>query len=479
MSANAITIVQPSIALNDPHVCTDDRSKLNLLFNLYEPLVRREGKRFSPALAERWHFDANTHTWTFRLRPERHLHDGGTLQADDVIASLERIRDPSMEGELGTQGVYLSYFAGAQFAKKDPTTVTVTTPTPMADLLDLIVDLPIAPQSSFPGLPNKVNGTGPYRLIERSDDHVLMERFESHPDTTAMPDQLVWQCEPNSHLRAQRLLDGTVHLAVDIPESDRPQVREAEHLNLVTQPSSVCTVFMCNLLSGVCRDARVRQALNYALDVSEIIEKITHGEASPLNGPLTSLHLGHDANVPPYPYDPTKARALLTAAGYSDGLDIRLDVPDVLPDEAVGLANMMAAQYAEVGIRVEVYVHSDRPAYAFMVRDAKMRDAACFDSSPLSTYRLLREKFHSGVQGAWWLGYTNAAVDECVDQAQRTADASERERHYQKAYRHLHDDTPWIFLYNPHLAWGVSSHLPHWQPTINGLVQFLAGNQRQ
>lgn len=467
-----ITIVQPLATLNDPHVCTDDRSKLSLLFSLYEPLVRRKGKSFRPALAQSWDFDPEARTWTFELRADRPLHNGGLLDSNDVVASLERVRDPNMEGELGTQGVYRSYFEGARFERSSEASITITTAEPMADLLDLIVDLPIAPQSSFPALPNKVNGTGPYRLIERSDEHVVMERFSHYPENVAGPDHLLWQAELKPELRAQKLLEGSADLVTDIPESARSRVRQNEDMRLITQPSSVCTVFMCNHFSGVCTDVKVRQALNYALNVPAIIDQLTQGEASPLNGPLTPLHFGHDPDVSPFPHDPKKARALLEEAGYASGLDLQLDVPNVLPDEAVELAHLLALQYQEVGIHAHVHTHEDRPAYALMVRDAQMRDAACFDSSPLSTFRLLREKFHSGVRGAWWLGYKNSAVDRYVDQAQRTADEAERQRLYRQAYRHLRDDAPWIFLYNPHLAWGVGSRLAGWQPTINGLVQF-------
>ena len=113
----------------------------------------------------------------------------------------------------------------------------------------------------------------------------------------------------------------------------------------------------------MCVDKRVRQALNYALDVQELINTIMDGAALPLNGPLTPLHFGYDP-VEPFPHDPAKARALLAEAGHEDGIQLVLDVPTVLPDEATELARLMASQFAEVGIDTEVREFTDRPAYA-------------------------------------------------------------------------------------------------------------------
>jgi peptide/nickel transport system substrate-binding protein len=227
---------------------------------------------------------------------------------------------------------------------------------------------------------------------------------------------------------------------------------------------------MCNARSGVCADRRVRQALNYALDVQELIDTVMAGEAKPLNGPLTPLHLGHDP-VAPYPFDPERAKALLSQAGYSEGLRLVLDVPTTLPDEATKVAQCMARQYGQVGIVTEIREFSDRTAYAEMVRAKQMDDAACFDSSPLSTYRILREKFHSGIGGPWWQGYTNPAVDAFIDKARSTSEETLRRDLYRQAYRHIHEDAPWIFLYNPSLTWGVGPCAQPWMPGIDGLIR--------
>ena len=140
----------------------------------------------------------------------------------------------------------------------------------------------------------------------------------------------------------------------------------------------MCTIFMCNLLSGICTDRRVRQALNYALDVSSLIETVMDGAAAPLNGPLTPLHFGRDPLVPSYSYSPEKALELLREAGYEKGLDVVLDIPAILPDEAPRLAELMAEQYEKVNIHATIREFKNRPKYATMVRAKQIDDACCF-----------------------------------------------------------------------------------------------------
>ena len=236
--------------------------------------------------------------------------------------------------------------------------------------------------------------------------------------------------------------------------------------------SGLCIIFMCNAQRGPCQDRRVRQALNYALDKNAIIEDIKHGASTPLNGYLTPHHFGYNPETPAYPYDPEKARSLLAEAGYGDGLELVFDIPSIMPDEAPQLAQMMAEQFKHVGISLKIIEHKDRAAYSEMVRDKKINDACCFDSSPRSTYRVLREKIQSTLRGPWWQGYENTEVNSLINQAEATINNGERQKIYRKIYTIIRDDAPWIFLYSPTRYWGVKSTMKNWKLRTDGLLIF-------
>ncbi|RMF87390.1 MAG: peptide ABC transporter substrate-binding protein, partial [Nitrospinota bacterium] len=171
-----LTVFQPHVRFGDPHVCSDDRHRLSLHHALYESLVCRDRQgTYRPALAQSWTLQEDARTWTFSLRTPLPFHNGDSLQAQDVIASLERARDPALGGELGTQGVYQSYLEGARFTALDAHTVRIVTAEPMADLLDLLVDIPVVPERVLADLPERPVGSGPYHLVEASDTRVVMD----------------------------------------------------------------------------------------------------------------------------------------------------------------------------------------------------------------------------------------------------------------------------------------------------------------
>ena len=470
--AKELIVLQSYVDLGDPHVWSDARNRLSIRFAIYEPLVRHDGRgTYRPALAQSWTLKDDAQTWTFQLRTDVTFHNGDTLKAQDVVATLERVCATDLPGELGTQGLYSSYLAGSAIKALDDHTVRLVTPEPMADLLDLLVELPIVPQRTLAGLSDAPVGSGPYRFVKADDDCIAMEGFDGYWGGRPPVEKLYWKAEPGARQRVAALLAGEADIVTEIDLLGKQAIEAAEHASVVALESSLCVILMCNAQSGVCTDRRVRQALNYALDMSEIIDAIKDGAARPLNGPLTPLHLGYDPSTPPYPHDPDKARALLAEAGYAGGLELVIDIPTTHPDEAPDLAQCVAAQYAQIGIETQIQVFHDRPGYAEMVKAKRIDDACCFDSSPLSTYRCLREKFHSGIAGPWWQGYSNQQVDTLLEQAWATADNARRQALYRRAYRIIRDDAPWIFLYSPNYFWGVGPRARGWTAEISGLVR--------
>jgi len=469
-----IAIFQSKVRLIDPHVSTDDKDSLNILLNIFEPLVVYDKPgEYKPILAERWETSSDARTWVFYLRHPVLFHNGDILKARDVVDSLGRVRNPNLGGELGSQGVYQSYLKGATIEAVDEWTVRIVTPESFADLLDLIALFPIVPSSAMDEIASAPVGSGPYRLVKVESDLIVMKAFRDYWGGRPPVDEINWRAEPKAELRVDALLKGEADIIAGVTAVDARRIEASRKGTISKLESSVCTVFMCNLLSGVCTDRRVRQALNYALDMAALINSLMDGAANPLNGPLTALHFGRDPSLPPYPYSPEKAQELLNKAGYRSGLDLVLDIPTTLPDEAPNLARLMAEQYKRVNIHTEIKEFKDRPKYAEMVRAKQVDDACCFDSSPLSTYRVLREKFHSGFHGPWWQGYTNRQVDALIDSARATVSGEKRQDLYRRAYSMIRDDAPWIFLYNPIDFWGVGPKALKWQPKSNGLIKIL------
>jgi peptide/nickel transport system substrate-binding protein len=470
-SDTPMTILQPTVVLSDPHICSDVRDRLSLRMALYEPLLRRvPGGGYAPALAERWELNDDARSWVFTLRAGVRCHNGDLFSPEDVLASLTRAVDPAVGGEMGTQGVYAGYLGDVQVRVLDERRVQLVTPQPMADLLDILCEIVMLPRAALASLPGPAAGTGPYRLVDARPGLIEVAAFSDYWGNPALYRRLIFQAEPDPAARVAALRQGNADLAVRIDAAGREVVAIDERLELIKSASSLCVILMCNAQSGPCRDPQVRQALNYAVDVPALIERLMPGAATPSNGPLTPLHFGYDPETSPYPYDPQRARELLAAAGYEQGLALSLDLPAILPDESPELAALIQAQFAAAGIDLTLRTHSDRPAYAMMVREKRIGDLCVFDSSPLSTVRVLREKLHSELHGPWWQGYHNPEVNALLDRALTTVDVQVREQIYRQAYRRIRDDAPWVFLYEPQLFWAAGARMRDWRPSADGLI---------
>lgn len=470
MANDLIRIAQTRVELDDPHLTIDYRDRLGIRFALYDALVKRQPDgSFAPALAE-WSVLDDARTWLIRPREQVRFHNGAVLTVDDILASLARVLNPARTGELGTGGVIQGYLQGVRCDVVLDDTIHLRFDQPIADLLDILVDLPIIPSSIATNDVVAPIGTGPFRIDHSEDGLIRAVRWDGYWGNLPTTEAVEWRRVPDAADRLDLLLAGEVELASDLPEISRERFERAEGYRFVDMPSTMAVAFICNAAEGVCTDPRVRQALNYAVDVDELIGATGRIGAAPLNGPLTRNSLGHDPALPPYPYDPARARELLASAGYGAGLRLTLDVPERLPDEAPLLAHLLREQLARIGIETIVRSFADRPGYAEMVRAKQIDDACCFDSTPISTYRVLREKLHGRVRGPWWQGYQNPAVDDLLDQAAATPDDRARQALYRRAYRLIHDDAPWLFLYSPRLSWGAATGVT-WTPSPTGLIQ--------
>lgn len=463
-----LVISQSGLPLGDPHICSDSKNRLNIISAVYEPLISRIGPgEYQPNLCVAWHVDPNALLWDIRIRRNILFHDKSDVTAYAVAANLERIRDPKIGGAFGTQGVYASYIGGAKFHVLNKGRMRIFLREPIADLLDILAEMPIVSGNSLDELPDEQIGSGPYQIKDFDDEEIKMTAYEKHWKGKPKYQELYWKKQPEEE-KINSIFKGEVDLATGITY-EYAKIAESKNLDVIKKHGSLCIIFMLNCLQGVCKDKRIRQSLNYALDKKEIIEKVTNNTANLLAGPITPLHFGFNKEVKSYPYNPDKAKQLLIDAGYPDGLRLVMDIPSQMPDEAVVLSKLMAEQYEKVGIKLEIKIHRDRVAYSETVKAKKIGDLCCFDSSPVSTFRVLREKIHSPSRGPWWQGYSNVETDQLIERAQRTTDTKTRKNLYEQLHQIINEDAPWIYLYRPMSIWAKrpqSEITPSWDGTL-------------
>lgn len=476
MPITTVTIAQPRLELVDPHDCTDVKHERSVHEALFDALVtRRDDLKIVPHLARSWTVSPDGRVWTFSLSQGVQFHNGEPFNGQAAKFSLERMANPEMGAALGAPAVYAQYLGDMEVRVLDEYTIEVTLESPNADLLDVLVEgymlPPRAVQRMGDSFKSNPIGTGAYRFGGWMDDKVLVAHantsyFKGTPDG----EKIVWKILPDAEERVAQLRDGSVDVISRVAPECVQRIDEMSKAHVVELRGPTCIIYLFNCSQGPMRESKVRQAINFAVDKVEIINSVLDGAAYLLSGFVSPLHFGFDPELKPFPHDPDRALQLLSEAGYGDGLEITMDTPTSSPREALQVSELIARQLAEVNIDTSVRITTDRAAYASNVRRKEIGDICCFDSSPLSTYRVLREKISSRFEGAWWQGYKNEEVDRLIEEGNRTIDRERREAIYRRCFRLIHEDPPWLFLYNHENTFGVGDRLGNWEPRLDGCI---------
>ncbi len=462
-------IAQARLGLGDPHDCTDASDELTVLHALYDTLMRRVGQDYVPHLAQRWEVSEDARVWTFQLQDGVRFHDGSACDAAAVAANLERMAREDKGYTLGAPAVWRQYLGGAKFDIPDPLTLTVTLAAPMADLPDVLeqgfIVAPSAMEALDAGDLSAQIGSGPYRLVALGAQEITATRLPDHFAGTPANETLTWRLVPDPTLRLALLQAGEVAVANGLDFEASRVLGDQRHEYL----SPVAIIFLLNAAKGPLTDGRLRHALSLAVDREAIVKTVMKGAAKPLRGFVSPNHFGAGTGDGAR-LDRDAARRLIAEAGFADGLTLQVDCPTRLPDEAERLTAALTDQLAEVGITLRTHIHPEREDYAHMVRRKEIRDLCVFDSSPMSTYRVLYEKIDARVAGAWWQGYAHPGIEALIDRGRETPDRSARGALWQDAYALLQEDPAWLTLYNPIRVIGLRGAHPDFEMPVDGVI---------
>ena len=144
-----VTIAQSKLRLEDPHDCTDSSDTLTLYRAFFDTLVRRDGPGSVPHLALSWDVSDDARTWVFHLRAGVSFHDGSGCDAAAVTTSLKRLARADKGYTLGAPGVWHQFLGDAEISADGDLTLRVVLSSPIADLLDILVQCNIVSPASM------------------------------------------------------------------------------------------------------------------------------------------------------------------------------------------------------------------------------------------------------------------------------------------------------------------------------------------
>jgi ABC-type transport system substrate-binding protein len=435
--------------------------------------------KVEPALAERWETTPDGLTYTFHLRHGVAFHDGTPFTARHVLHSWQRALDPATKSGAAQ---FLFPIKGARefnagtaktisgIVVRDDSTLVVTLAEPLAIFIKMLA-MPVAavvPDSVPANFGEHPIGTGPWKLVEwKHDDYLLFAKNASYyggaPKTDSLRARII--AEPSTGVA--EFESGNVDV-LQIPASEASDWEEDESKKplLMSTPALELVYVAINTTRGPLTDVRVRQAINYAIDINRIIERLISGRGTRAAGVVPPALAGHDSARKAYPYDPAKAKQLLAAAGHPDGIDIELWT-SVAPIY-LRMAETMQAYLKAVGIRAKIVQRESAAARGAARKgqaDMFLKDwYADYPDAEDFLYPLL----HSANRGAGGnvSFYANPVFDSIVTQSRHELDETKRNALYRQADSIAFEAAPMVFLYFYDELYAVQPWLKHFVPPV-------------
>ncbi len=324
----------------------------DLWANIFDGLTRLDDAgHLQPALALSWTAETPTR-WVFKLRPGVRFHDGTPFSAADVAATIALLRGPAAGTIVATE------VRGITDVKVlDDLKIAFTTATPDATLpnrfnLIAIQSASRLEESGWETMVRSPVGTGPYAVTATTPATVSLAARGSW--RTAKTERIEVQAIPNPTARVQALLSKQVDLIQSVSPDALGQLREQGFKVVVTPQAQVLSVALPNMALGPLQDARVRRALNLAIDRHAIADGIFAGTVSPANQGATPGVNGYNETLPELAFDPAAARRLLAEAGYADGFELSIFLVEGTGGDTQVAFEQVSQYLIRIGVRVRL-----------------------------------------------------------------------------------------------------------------------------
>ncbi|HYZ62322.1 MAG TPA: ABC transporter substrate-binding protein [Acetobacteraceae bacterium] len=361
-----IAMVAPPPSL-DAHI-TSAQAARNITLHIFETLYARDEKaKPVPELATGVNVSQDGKTYVFPIRQDVTFHNGKKLDAQDVVASIERYR------KLGASATLLS--AVDSVRATGPHEVTIALKQVQSTFLDNLSS-PRAPIAIYPAAEaakgaNQIDyiGTGPYRFVEyRPDSHCTIARYDGYspnPAATARDgfagkkevflDRVTFRFMVEAGPRNAAFEAGEVQLVETVDGPTAKRWKDAKHLVIYKALPFGFQVIKFNHALGATGDLNFRLAVQSALEMEDIMA-IAYPDIYAMDGvwvyPGSPYYTKQGTEAYNKP-DMAAAKALLAKSGYKG--ETLIFITDPLRPNA-DTATMVQERLKELGVKIEIQV---------------------------------------------------------------------------------------------------------------------------
>ncbi len=485
MSASAETLkwgAARDIGSMDPYSYGDSFT-INVLNNVYEGLVRYNGKlQIEPALAVSWKMVSDK-TWRFNLRHGVFFQNGDPFTADDVIASLDRVSDKNspLKGNLP---------AYKSSAKVDDYTVDITLtgtyPFLLNDLTNILIfdkkwlvkhhsEKPTDLGAKVEGYTTyHANGTGPFMLVSRQPDaktvFVKNPKWWDTPQHSTNIDRIELIPITSDATRVAALLAGEIDFTENVPVQDLPRLKASPNVKVLERTDLRTIMLGINRHASLAdgspnpfNNIKVRQALQQSINLKLLRDRVMRGK-SRIAGTLVAPEIpGYSKALDePAKFDPENARKLLADAGFGKkAIEFNFTCSTNAYVNEEQICQAVASMWSRVGFKPKLDI-GPRAVQLSKLTGGKA-DVFTFGWATLpllDTYSILAQVLHTknGNDGVFdWGGWSYPALDKLIAQAGTEMNRDKRLALETEALKFSKDAIIFIPLHQQPMAWAVSA----------------------
>lgn len=340
----------------DPTTATSTAIPRVVYSNVLEGLVRidRDGQ-IAPALAEKYTISRDGRLYTFYLRKGVKFHDGKPFDAEDVKFTFERLRDPKA-------GIaHPEYYRDIEAVQAmDSHTVAIKMKNVNSMFLFNLArpDSIIVNKQAVDKLKTAPLGTGPFRFVEWvRGSHVTLAKFDGYY-RKGLPylDKVTFRFigDPSAQIASLRAGDIDV-IGYDVSPENARLLEKDPRYKVLDGITTNKVILSTNNSRKPFTDVRVRRAMAHAIDRMAIIKGAMAGYGAPIGSHMEPSNPYHIDLLSVYPYNPKKAKQLLKEAGYPNGFDAVIKLPDRYA-YARRTGEIITDMLSQVGIRLKIEV---------------------------------------------------------------------------------------------------------------------------
>lgn len=421
----------------DPHVSSSSAGTREVLFNVFEGLVKPDTEgNLIPAVAEDYTVNETADVYTFILREGVKFHNGEEVTVGDVVYSLSRAAG------LETGEPLMSTLSGvAAVEAVDDRTVVITLSAPDAEFI-AYATAAIIPEGNDPAA--EVIGTGPFQYVSRTvQDNIVLEKFNEYWGEGAYVDKVTLKVIEDGQTMVMSLQSGAIDMALHLSAS---QVDELSGLTAVEGTMNLVQALYLNHAVEPFNDIRVRQALSYVIDKQMIIDLAGDGHGSPVGSsmyPAFSKYFDEEL-INYYEVNLEKARELLAEAGYPDGFSFTITVPSNYTPH-VDAAQVIVELLRQVGIQAEIELVEWATWYSDVYQGRNFETTVCgMDASTLTGSAMLARFTSTSAKN--FGNYVNEEYDEAFAAATSTTVAEEQIASFKLCQQILTEDAANVYI---------------------------------